>query len=179
MINTRDFMRDFAFKEKYGFKSEEEEARMRKNKAALERMELDKLDVNLYPATYQGVKTVRIEFGYRTFGIYIPEDLHFTFNREEIICKFSKETFKRMQIEKLPLEAYSSILHFFTSIKGQIYKEYSFRGWTAWVVAASMSKIATQDERVDFEEKSFHNMYGTEDPFMYCDWNRWDFSIEF
>lgn len=178
MINTRDFMRDFAFKEKYGFKSEEEELRMRKNKAGIERMGLDKLDVNLYPADV--CPGARVEFDYRTFGIYIPpEDLHFSFNKEDIVGMFSKETFKRMQIEKLPLEAYSSILHFLISIKGQIYKEYSFRGWTAWVVAAAMSKIETQDERVDFEEKSFHSMYGTEDPFMYCDWNRWDFSIEF
>lgn len=179
MINTRDFMREFDFKEKYGFKSEKEELRMRRNKAGIEKMGLDKLDVNIFPATYQGVNTARIESDYRTFGIYIPEDLHFTFNKEDIVGMFSKETFKRMQIEKLPLEAYSSILHFFTSIKGQIYKEYSFRGWTAWVVAASMSKIETQDERVDFEEKGFHSMYDTEDPFMYCDWNRWDFSIEF
>lgn len=177
MINTRDFMRDFTFKEKYGFKSEEEEARMRKNKAALERMGVDKLDVNLYPADV--CPGARIEFDYRTFGIYIPEDSHFTFNKEEIICMFSKETFKRMNIEKLPLEAYSTILHFLISRKGQTYKEYSFRGWTAWVVAAAMSKIATQDERVDFEEKRFHPEDGTEDPFMYCDWNRWDFSIEF
>lgn len=177
MINTRDFMRDFAFKEKYGFKSEEEEARMRKAKAALERMGVDKLDVNLYPADV--CPGARIEFDYRTFGIYIPEDLHFSFNKEDIVGMFSKDVYQRMNIEKLPLEAYSSILHFLISIKGQTYKEYSFKNWTGWVVAAAMSKIATQDERVDFEEKSFHSMYGTEDPFMYCDWNRWDFSIEF
>ena len=177
MINTRDFMRDFSFKEKYGFKSEKEEARMRKTKAALERMEVDKLDVNLYPAdVYPGA---RIVSSYRTFGIYIPEDLHFSFNKEDIIGMFSKYVYQRMNIEKLPLEAYSSILHFLISIKGQTYKEYSFKNWTGWVVAAAMSKIATQDERVDFEEKRFHPEDGTEDPFMYCDWNRWDFSIEF
>ena len=176
MINTRDFMRDFAFKEKYGFKSEEEEARMRKNKAALERMGVDKIDVDVCPSSpyYQGISILT---NYRTFGIYIPEDSHFTFNKEEIICMFSKDLYKRMQIEKLPLEAYSTILHFLISIKGQTFKEYSFRKWTAWVVAAAMSKIATQDERVDFEERRLQ--YGTEDPFMYCDWNRWDFSIEF
>ena len=177
MINTRDFMRDFAFKEKYGFKSEEE-ARMRKNKAALERMGVDKIDVDIYPGSPYN-QAVRIVTKYRTFGIYIPEDLHFSFNKEDIVGMFSKETFKRMQIEKLPLEAYSSILHFLISRKGQTYKEYSFKNWTGYVVAAAMSKIETQDERVDFEEKRFHPEDGTEDPFMYCDWNRWDFSIEF
>ena len=178
MINTRDFMRDFAFKEKYGFKSEEEEARMKKNKAALERMGVDKIDVDIYPGS-QYNQAARIVTKYRTFGIYIPEDSHFTFNKEEIICMFSKDLYKRMNIENLPLEAYSSILHFLISIKGQTYKEYSFKNWTGWVVAAAMSKIATQDERVDFEEKRFRPENGTEDPFMYCDWNRWDFSIEF
>ena len=176
MINTRDFMREFDFKEKYGFKSEEEELRMRKNKAAIEKMGLDKLDVDIHPGSPYS-QAVRILTKYRTFGIYIPEDSHFTFNREEIIEKFSKEMFKRMNIEKLPLEAYSTILHFLISIKGQTYKEYSFRTWTDRVVAAAMSKIATQDERVDFEDKGFQ--YETEDPFMYCDWNRWDFSTEF
>lgn len=176
MINTRDFMRDFAFKEKYGFKSEEEEARMRKNKAAIERMGVDKIDVDIYPGSPYN-QGARIVASYRTFGIYIPEDLHFTFNREDISGMFSKELYQKMRIEKLPLEAYSTILHFFISIKGQTYKEYSFKKWTAWVVAASMSKIEAQDERVDFEERWFQ--YGTEDPFMYCDWNRWDFSIEF
>lgn len=176
MINTRDFMRDFDFKEKYGFKSEEEELRMRKNKAAIEKMGLDKLDVDIHPGSQYN--QVRIVTKYRTFGIYIPEDLHFTFNREDIIGMFSKETFKRMNIEKLPLEAYSSILRFLISRKGQTYEEYSFKNWTGWVVAAAMSKIATQDERVDFEDKGFQ--YWTEDPFMYCDWNRWNFSsIEF
>ena len=178
MINTRDFMRDFAFKEKYGFKSEEEEARMRKNKAALERMEVDKIDVDIYPGSPYN-QGARIVSSYRTFGIYIPEDLHFSFNKEDIVGMFSKDVYQRMNIEKLPLEAYSSILHFLISIKGQTYKEYSFKNWTGWVVAAAMSKIATQDERVDFEEKRFHPEDGTEDPFMYCDWNRWDFSIEF
>ena len=44
-------MKEFDFKEKYGFKSEAEELRMRKNKAAIAKMGLDNLDVDIHPGS--------------------------------------------------------------------------------------------------------------------------------